>query len=703
MDFKLKYILAGFALMVAVVASAATAGRTSELRDSLERVLPQQTAAEDQINTLYNIYDLSTLQEDRVSALRRLYAVADSYDRANVQFDVLTHLANLLRDNMQALEAIKAELDKFVDSDRQREVKLFVDMSIVDLELKDNEDDDSRLESLFKRENFSTPTDPYDHALMLFTLCSILSKSTSGELLEQYMNRLEEVIEKLPLPSGSVRNFIYTRAAPVFTNNHNYRKAVEIDKKLINVIDSLSTSYYHQGRPYRKLNTSRFTCYRRLLANYQGLTRQEVESIYAKIQDLAAEDSRIASDIVNVERTNIFYSLATGRYDEAIAIIKRQIDNPANKAYRFYFLSALVEAAEKVGDKPTLLEASIELNKLLRDEIERRALERYRELEIIYDVNTLKEANAAAASAHEESKIRTERIFAIFLGAAVVVLIILLVMLVRSNRKKSMLAKHQQRTSERLRRERNELKLAQEELITARDKAKGADKLKTDFINNMSHEVRTPLAAIVEYSKVIVDCVPEEKNGYLQRFANIIELNAKLIMTLLNDVLDIASLEHNNMSLDCKPVGVYDMCIFALDNLFEKEGFTSKGVEVLFNTAKQTDMIVETDRQRVAQVLMNLLNNADKFTEKGRITLNFKYDDIREILTFYVEDTGIGVPRGQAENIFSRFRKLDNTAPGCGLGLYISRLLAKLLGGEVKLDTDYRGGARFIFSIPAKV
>lgn len=703
MVFKLKYILAGFALMIAVAATAATDGRMSELRDSLERILPQQTTAEAKINTLYNIYDLTTRGADKVNVLRRLYEVADSYDRVNVQFDALTHLANNLRDNREALEAIKTKLGDFVDSERKREVKLFVDMSIIDLELKNSENDDKRLESLFKRENFDAPADPYEHALMLFTLSTVLAKSTSGELLEQYMNRLEAVIETLPMPSGSVRNLIYTRAAPVFTNNRNYQKAVEIDKKMINIIDSLSTSYYHNGRPYRNLNTSRFTCCRRLLANYQALSPQEIESIYAKIQDLAAEDSRIASDIVNVERTKIFYCLATGRYDEAIATIKRQIDNPANKAYRLYFLSALVEASEKTGDKQTLLEASVELNKLLRDEIERRALERYRELEIIYDVNSLKEANAAAVSAHEESKIRAERIFAIFLGLAVVVLIILIIMLVRSNRKKSRLAKHQQRTSERLRRERNELKLAQEELISARDQAKGADKLKTDFINNMSHEVRTPLAAIVEYSKVIVDCVPEDKNGYLQRFANIIELNAKLIMTLLNDVLDIASLEHNNMSIDCRPVGVYEMCVFALDNLFEEEGRTSKGVEVLFNTTKEPDMIVETDRQRVAQVLINLLNNADKFTERGRITLNFKYDEIREILTFYVEDTGIGVPRGQAENIFSRFRKLDNSAPGCGLGLYISRLLAKLLGGDVKLDTDYRGGARFIFSIPAKV
>lgn len=689
-------------LLLSVSAYPLTTMRTSELRDSLERALPSLTASDDRISTLYNIYDLSTRPSDRVDALKRLYDEAERGNRAEVQLDVMTHLANIYRDNDSALVAIEKELDNFVDTDRQREVKLFVAMSRSDIESKKDNDNDDNLEKLFKRENLNAPADPYERALMLYALCSRLSRTTSGELLEQYMERLEDVTEGLPLPSGSVRNLIYTRAAPIFTNNQNYRKAVEIDKKMINIIDSLSDSYHSHGRPYRNLNTSRFVCYRRLLGNYKGLTPAEIEAIYTKIQDLAKIDPRIANDLNMVERSNIFYYLATERYAQAVETIKRQIDNPANKDYRLYYLNALVDAAEKIGDKQTQLDAAIELNQLLRKEIKRKAAERYRELEIIYDVNALKEANAAAVSAHEESRVRTERIFAIGLAIAVVTLSILLLLLFRNNRKVKRMAQQQARTSERLRNERNELRQTQEELIAARDQAKSADKLKTDFINNMSHELKTPLAAIVEYSKLIVDCVPEEKTSYLQRFANIIDLNSKLIVTLLNDVLDIASLEHGTMSVNYKPSNVYDMCIFALDNLFEKEGRTSKGVEVVFNSAKRPDVIVETDSQRVGQVLLNLLSNADKFTDRGRINLDFDYDEALERLTFTVTDTGIGVPQSQSEAIFSRFRQLDNTSPGCGLGLYISRLLAKLLGGDIKLDTSYRGGARFIFTIPAK-
>lgn len=704
MTRMLREILIVVLLAVTVSARAEDGSRAYELRDSLEQILAHEQNPDKKISLLYNIYDLSTSKKYRDSALHRLYDEAGRADRFEVQLDVLTHLANINRDNDTALVAIKRELEEFVDTPQKKEVKLFVQMLRVDVVSKhDSElDNNDHLTTLFKRESLNSSTDPYERALMLYTLCVHLGKTTRGELLEQYLQRLEDHIESINLPSGYVRNLIYTRAAPVFTNNQNYKKAVEIDKKMINVIDSLCDNYKMNGRPYRDLTTNRFVCYRRLLGNYKGLSQNEIEPIYNKICELAEKNSRVANDLNVVERTKIFYYLATDRNEEAVAAIKRQIDRPANKAYRFYYLNALVGAAEKIGDKQTQLEAAVELNGMLRDEIDRRISERYRELEIIYDVNSLKEANAAAVMARDESRSRAQRIIIIIVVVVVIIMFVMLALLYKNNRKVKRMAAHQERTSERLRNERNELKQAQMELIDARDQAKSADKLKTDFINNMSHEVKAPLAAIVEYSKLIVDCVPEDKNKYLKRFANIIELNSKLIMTLLNDVLDIASLEHGNMSVDMKPSSVYDMCAFALDNLFEQESATKKGVKVEFNSAGHPDLIVRTDSQRVGQVLINLLSNADKFTEKGTIRLDFEHDEDREELSFIVSDTGIGVPVGQEEAIFSRFRKLDNSAPGCGLGLYISRLLAKLLGGDVRLDTKYRGGARFIFTVSTK-
>ena len=103
----------------------------------------------------------------------------------------------------------------------------------------------------------------------------------------------------------------------------------------------------------------------------------------------------------------------------------------------------------------------------------------------------------------------------------------------------------------------------------------------------------------------------------------------------------------------------------------------------------------------MAQVLINLLDNARKFTERGTITLDYQHDTSNNTVSFTVTDTGIGIPRAQEEDMFTRFRKLNSNAKGYGLGLYISRLIASLLGGTLKVDSAYRTGARFILTIPA--
>ena len=134
MTVKFRLLYSFLVLLLSVSAYPATTMRTSELRDSLERVLPSKTTSDDKISVLYNIYDLSTRPTDRVDALRRLYNEAEYCDRAEVQLDVMTHLANIYRDNDSALVAIEKELDNFVDTDRKREVMLFVAMSRSDIE-----------------------------------------------------------------------------------------------------------------------------------------------------------------------------------------------------------------------------------------------------------------------------------------------------------------------------------------------------------------------------------------------------------------------------------------------------------------------------------------------------------------------------------------------------------------------------------------
>ena len=121
---------------------------------------------------------------------------------------------------------------------------------------------------------------------------------------------------------------------------------------------------------------------------------------------------------------------------------------------------------------------------------------------------------------------------------------------------------------------------------------------------------------------------------------------------------------------------------------------------MIFTPQPQPDTTIKTDRRRVEQVLINLLNNAAKFTTNGLITLSYILNTDAGTVTFSVTDTGIGIPKGKESIIFERFEKLDSSTQGSGLGLNICRLISQLLKGNISVDTSYRDGARFLFTIP---
>ncbi len=234
-------------------------------------------------------------------------------------------------------------------------------------------------------------------------------------------------------------------------------------------------------------------------------------------------------------------------------------------------------------------------------------------------------------------------------------------------------------------------------MVEARNHAVVASRQKTDFINNMTHEVRTPLNAIADYSRLIADCVDEDHRPYLNHYVKLIELNNELVETIVNDVLDISEIDNNRMNVSKKPTNVNPMCELAIDNATH---YLNPGVTMKFEHPGIDDLTIHTDRRRVEQVLINLLSNAAKFTREGKITLSYSVEG--DNLVFAVTDTGSGIPAGKEELIFERFEKLDNSTQGAGLGLPIARLVAGLLKGTVTLDASYTGGARFLFTVPMK-
>ena len=236
------------------------------------------------------------------------------------------------------------------------------------------------------------------------------------------------------------------------------------------------------------------------------------------------------------------------------------------------------------------------------------------------------------------------------------------------------------------------------ELTAANRKAEIANAAKTRFVQNMSHEVRTPLNAIVGFSQLLSlpddSLTPEEK----QEFSNHIMNNTKILIMLLEDILNTTDMDKGEYKITYDEGEVHFMCRAAISS---SEHRLHSGVEMFYEPESEEPFTFRTDPQRVQQILINLLTNACKHTSKGKIVLASSLTAKPGYVTFSVTDTGPGVPADQAEAIFDRFTKLNNFVQGTGLGLSICREIATLMGANVYLDTTYTGGgARFVFEVP---
>ncbi len=235
------------------------------------------------------------------------------------------------------------------------------------------------------------------------------------------------------------------------------------------------------------------------------------------------------------------------------------------------------------------------------------------------------------------------------------------------------------------------------ELTIARDRAEQAVKIKTTFIQNMTHEIRTPLNAIVGFSQVLTTPgiqVPEEEK---KECDELIRYNTDLLTTLISDVLDISDLESGKYTMELAPCRCNDMCRAALASVAFR---AKKNVAMSFTTEVNDDYQVVSNDRRLQQVLVNFLTNAEKYTDKGEIHLHCSLAETPGKITFSVSDTGTGIPADKVKFIFDRFYKVDAFKQGMGLGLTICRLIADRLDGEVKYDSSYTHGARFLFILP---
>lgn len=246
-----------------------------------------------------------------------------------------------------------------------------------------------------------------------------------------------------------------------------------------------------------------------------------------------------------------------------------------------------------------------------------------------------------------------------------------------------------------IKRNNNRLLQSKQEQEKAKKQAEKSIHTKSLFLSNMSHEIRTPLNALSGFSSILTE--ESIDNETKQQCNDIIQQNSELLLKLINDVIDLSSLEIGKMKFNFKECDIVVLCRNVIDMV---EKIKQTQAEVRFSTSLSS-LILTTDNARLQQVLINLLINATKFTTQGMITLEL-VKQTEDTALFSVRDTGCGIPKENQNKIFNRFEKLDENAQGTGLGLSICQLIIEQLGGKIWIDPDYDEGARFLFTHPIR-
>ena len=241
------------------------------------------------------------------------------------------------------------------------------------------------------------------------------------------------------------------------------------------------------------------------------------------------------------------------------------------------------------------------------------------------------------------------------------------------------------------------LKHSQMRQEAMKEKAVQAIQRKNMFLSNMSHEVRTPLNAIVGFSAVLTDEDESFDDESRREFSEIIKVNSFQLLKLINDILDFSDFENDNITFNIRTHDAVKLCNEVVETVMASRKLE---VEMRFDTDLSV-LMLDTDDARLRQVLINLLVNATKFTEQGSIVLELKMVDAGTAL-FSVTDTGCGIPPEKQHLIFERFEKLNDFVQGSGLGLSICQLIVKYMNGKLWVDSGYTRGARFCFTHPLK-
>ncbi len=525
-----------------------------------------------------------------------------------------------------------------------------------------------------------------NNRLYLSALLSAIYLDSTTSPFYNYLTRLNKVVEQLPNNFIASKINSYITSSEMYVQMKDYKNTIKSSEQVIQSIISLPNmpeSFLKMELHYACI--CYYMCYQQLYC-YDNISPKMLERNWAFIHSDYGDTCR--KYITRYEDTEItptlYYNMAKKKYEQVIATTENNIQRYNQKIdSQYVYISLQNEAIKRCKHPQKYLSQLFRNYKIKQQYQEKKQQEKETDFAILFKINKIKH-NIAIKQLQQENKIA---FWSILLFSAVVVILLLsiwgiIIVAISNKRKRTLII---------------QLKSTTQKAIAEKQQAERAKMLQTTSLDNMNHEIRSPLNTIVGFSELLLEDPTLDKESK-EQFSEQITVSSNMLLQLINDVLDTAQLESGHYILHQEEINVSTLCDQAIQSMTHRKQANVQ-MQVKCNLSKDT--MIHADKTRLLQILFNFLSNACKHTEKGQITLHCAWTDPeRTHVIFSVTDTGPGVPENKRQQLFERFAKLNHKAQGTGLGLNIAATLAHVMNGEIGYDSSYTDGARFYLILP---
>lgn len=648
------------------------AQNTTQATDSLLQLLNTTASSEKKIQIYRDLADISIDTPDAKVYLLKIYREADKINDKKNMLNALNDIVMgaIISYNKDSIIKYTEYIKKIATTEEKERLLPLYHIRIFESQCFSDQKETAIKEELNLLDSINDSTDNvYRKIASAYTMgFSFYIHGQFDKALPHLENALQ-LTKTIPEKDRyDYQRYITLNLCFTYAQTGKEKESIKIMENLINLVEQKYKTDYEKQRPFYKIELYLLQYYSFMISNLPYLTVEQAQDYWNRIQiigktltnDLDRYNYYLcANNYYSNNRIKKDYPRAIEANDSLIRIAKTLA--PVNLPGLYNINSLLYEEIKDYPNALKYLKISHQIQDSLATDVTHKQLN---ELQVKYDLNALNNEKTML-------EIKNKQTLLISLSILLIIVISICTYLYFSWKKE---------------------KRMKMELKVLHGKAQESEKMKQAFINSICHEIRTPLNAIVGFSDLIMN---EEIDEEMRReFPAEIQKSTVLLTGLVNSMLEVANLDVSEEKLPCEAADLRDICTQEMELLNKKSG-----IEYILDIAPES-MIIQTNVQYLTQVIGHLLNNANKFTEKGCITLSYEADKPQENISISVTDTGCGIPKEKYEEVFHRFSKLDTFVPGNGLGLYLCRLIVKRLAGEIKIDPDYTEGTRMVVTLP---